>query len=135
VSQWTLALGVLPFAHVAGGGGLALPLSSRAEVELGLTVSTTLMAVAALCSLAPRRFDSWIILTLYAIQFAFPATEVRIAVAVVLALFTLDILVANRRAVWPMFAALRSHRRPDLTEPQPRHRAAEGTSGGKSTKR
>jgi cation:H+ antiporter len=112
VAQWTLALGVLPWAQLAGGGGSSLPLDTRATVEVALTVSTTLMAVAALASLAPKRIDSGIVLTLWAIQFAFPATGVRLVVAVVLAMFALDILVANHRAVRPMFASLRSRHPP-----------------------
>jgi hypothetical protein len=51
-------------------------------------------------------------LVLYFIQFAFPTTAVRLAVAVVFALFTVDILVANRRAVRPLFTALRSRHPP-----------------------
>jgi cation:H+ antiporter len=112
VVQWTLALGALPWAFAAGGGGTELPLDTRATVELALTVSTTLMAIAALASLEPQRIDSGIVLTLFAIQFAFPATGVRIVVAVVLAMFALDILVANHRSVRPMFAALRSRHPP-----------------------
>jgi cation:H+ antiporter len=114
VAQWTLALGVLPWAQLAGGGGSSLPLDTRATVEVALTVSTTLMAVAALASLVPKRIDSGIVLTLWAIQFAFPATGVRVVVAVILAMFALDILVANHRAVRPMFAALRSRHPPPL---------------------
>jgi cation:H+ antiporter len=112
VAQWTLALGVLPWAQLAGGGASSLPLDTRATVEVALTVSTTLMAVAALASLAPKRIDSGIVLTLWAIQFAFPATGVRLVAAVVLAMFALDILVANHREVRPMFAALRSRHPP-----------------------
>jgi hypothetical protein len=52
------------------------------------------------------------VLTLFGIQFAFPAPGVRIAVAVVLATFALDILVANHRSVWRVFAALRSRHPP-----------------------
>jgi hypothetical protein len=81
-------------------------------VELALTVSTTLMAIAALASLEPQRIDSGIVLALFAIQFAFPSTGVRLVVAVVLAMFALDILVANHRSVRPMFAALRSRHPP-----------------------
>jgi cation:H+ antiporter len=114
VAQWTLALGVLPWAQLAGGGGSSLPLDTRATVEVALTVSTTLMAVAALASLVPKRIDSGIVLTLWAIQFAFPATGVRVVVAVILAMFALDILVANHRAVRPMFAALRSRHPPPV---------------------
>jgi cation:H+ antiporter len=112
VNQWTLAIGALPFAYLAGGGGLDVPLTTRATVELSLTVATTLMAVTALSTLAPRRVDSWIMLILYGIQFAFPVTGVRIAVAIVLGMFTLDILVANRRAVPPLVAAFRARHPP-----------------------
>jgi cation:H+ antiporter len=115
VAQWTLALGVLPWAHLAGGGGSTLPLDTRASVEVALTAATTLMAVAALVSLAPKQIDSGIVLALFAIQFAFPATGVRLIVAVVFALFALDIFVANRRAVPPLFRSLRSRHPPPGT--------------------
>jgi cation:H+ antiporter len=112
VSQWTLALGVLPMAYAAGGGPSALPLRGHDPIEVALTVTTTLLAVAALSSLRPLRIDAWIVLTVYVIQFAFPAPELRIAAAIVLAMFALDVMVANRRALPPMFAALRSRRPP-----------------------
>jgi cation:H+ antiporter len=115
VIQWTFALGMLPLTYLAGGGGPELPLDTRATVEVALTVSTTLMAVAALVSLRPKRIDSAIVLTLFVIQFAFPSTGVRVLAAVVLAMFALDILVANRRSVRPMFATLRSRRPPRVT--------------------
>jgi cation:H+ antiporter len=117
VAQWTLALGVLPWAQLAGGGGSSLPLDTRATVEVALTVSTTLMAVAALASLVPKRIDSGIVLTLYAIQFAFPTTGVRLVIAVVFAMFALDIMVANHRAVRPMFASLLSRHPPPVARP------------------
>jgi cation:H+ antiporter len=114
VAQWTLAVGVLPWAYMAGGGGSSLPLDTHATVELVLTASTTLMAIAALSSLAPKRIDFGIVLTLFAIQFAFPAIGVRIVVAVMFALFALDVMVANHRAVPPLFAALRSRHPPPV---------------------
>jgi cation:H+ antiporter len=112
VCQWTLALGILPIAHLVGGGPSALPLRGPEPVEILLTVATTLMAVAALSSLRPTRLDGWIVLTLYVIQFAFPATEVRLVAAVVMALFAFDVMVANRRAVVPIFKALGPPRHP-----------------------
>jgi cation:H+ antiporter len=118
VAQCTLALGILPWAHFAGGGGSTLPLDTRASVELVLTASTTLMAIAALVSLAPKQIDSGIVLTLFAIQFAFPATGVRFVVAAVFVLFALDILVANHRAVPPMFRSLRSRHPPPSPGPE-----------------
>jgi Na+/alanine symporter len=86
-------------------------------VELVLTVSTTLMAIAALSTLAPKRIDSGIVLTLFAIQFAFPTTGVRLVIAVVFALFAVDIMVANHRAVRPMFASLLSRHPPPVARP------------------
>lgn len=117
VSQWTLALGSLPIAYVAGGGPPALPLTGRDQIEVALTVATTLMAVAALAPLRPERIDSWIVLTIFGIQFAFPTPGVRLAVTAVLATFALDILVANRRSVRPVFAALRSRPPPPPERP------------------
>jgi cation:H+ antiporter len=108
VSQMTLALGTLPFAYLAGGGGSSIPLAGREQVEMLLTAATTLMAVAALASLTPERIDAWIVLILFAVQFAFPSTTVRIGVTVVLAMFALDVLASRRRAIGPMLAAVRA---------------------------
>jgi cation:H+ antiporter len=122
VSQMTLALGTLPFAYLAGGGGSSIPLAGREQLEMMLTAATTLMAVAALASLTPKRIDAWIVLTLFGVQFAFPSTMVRIGVTIVLAMFALDVLASRRRCIGPMLAAVRA----------PTRRAAldgHGTSG------
>jgi cation:H+ antiporter len=108
VSQLTLAMGSLPFVYLAGGGSGSIPLAGRERVELALTIATALMAVAALSSLAPERIDAWIVLTLFGIQFALPSTAVRIAVAVVLTMFALDLFASRRHTVRPMLVALRS---------------------------
>ena len=124
VSQMTLALGTLPFAYLAGGGGSSIPLAGREQLEMMLTAAAILMAVAALASLTPERVDAWIILTLFGIQFAFPSTTVRIGVTIVLAMFALDVLASRHRAIRPMLAAVRA----------PGRRAAlggHGTSGGR----
>ncbi len=116
VVQWTLAIGILPWAHMAGGGGSMLPLSTRGTVELALSASTTLMAIATLTSLGRTRIDAAVVLTLFAIQFLFPALGVRVVVAVALAIFAVDTLVANHRGVRRMLAALR-WRHPPPTPP------------------
>lgn len=102
VSQWTLALGVLPFAYLAGGGGVSMPLSSRELVELTFTIAVTLFVVAALSILRPERFDAWLLIGIFAVQFLYPQTFVRIAAAFVLFVFAIDLLVAHRRAVPPV---------------------------------
>jgi cation:H+ antiporter len=102
VSQWTLALGALPFAYLAGGGGTSMPLFGRELVELTLTIALTLFIVAALSVLRPERFDAWLIVGIFAIQFIYPNTVVRVAAAFVLFVFAIDLLVAHRRAVPPL---------------------------------
>lgn len=47
VSQWTLLVGSLPVAYLAGGGGTALGLDSRQTEEFLLTGAQTLLGVAA----------------------------------------------------------------------------------------
>ena len=108
VVQWTLAIGILPWARVAAGGASVLPLTTRGSVELALSASTTLMAIAALTSFDRTRTDAGIVLTLFAIQFLFPAVEVRLVVAVVLAILAISTLIANHRRVHSMPAARRS---------------------------
>ncbi len=51
VNQWTLLIGSLPMAHLAGGGGFALSLDSRQVEEVLLTATQTLMGVALILAL------------------------------------------------------------------------------------
>jgi cation:H+ antiporter len=103
VSQWTVALGSLPIAYLAGGGGTSMPLESRELVELALTIALTLFVVAALAVMRPTRFDAWLVVGVFAIQFAYPTPFVRIAAAFVLLVFAIDLFVAHRRSVRPLF--------------------------------
>jgi cation:H+ antiporter len=103
VSQWTLALGALPIAYLAGGGGMSLPLAGRELIELALTVSLTLFGVAALAVLRPTRFDAWFVVGVFAVQFLYPTPFVRIAATFVFLVFAIDLAVAHRRAVLPLF--------------------------------
>jgi hypothetical protein len=70
------------------------------------------MAIAALTSPDRTRTDAAIALKLFAIQFLFPDLAVRLVVAVALAIFAIDILLANHRGVRRMLAALRSNHLP-----------------------
>ena len=103
VSQWTLALGALPFAYLAGGGGTSMPLAGRELVELTFTIALTLFVVAALSVLRPERFDAWLVIGIFAIQFIYPDPFVRSAAAFVFFVFAIDLFVAHRRAVPPLF--------------------------------
>ena len=61
VSQWTLGMGALPLAYLAGGGGMSLPLAAREQLELGFTIALTLFVVAALVTLRPEPVDAFLI--------------------------------------------------------------------------
>ena len=67
VSQWTLAMGALPIAYLAGGGGTSMPLGAHAQLELGFTIAQTLFAVAALALLRPERADAALIVGVLAV--------------------------------------------------------------------
>jgi cation:H+ antiporter len=111
VSQWTLALGALPVAYLAGGGGMSLPLAGREIVELALTVALTLFCVAAFAVLRPTRFDAWLVLGVFAVQFVYPTPFVRIAATFVFLVFAIDLAVAHRRAFPPLFRTAFGRRR------------------------
>jgi cation:H+ antiporter len=109
VSQWTLALGALPFAYLAGGGGTSIPLTGHAQLELGLTIALTLFAVAALATLRPERADAVLVAGVLAIQFIYPTAFIHVAATFVLVVFAINLLFDRRRAVRPLFRAVFRH--------------------------
>jgi cation:H+ antiporter len=111
VSQWTLAMGALPLAFFAGGGGTSIPLDAHQQLELGATVALTLFAVAALISLRPERVDAALMVGLLAIQLIYPTAFIQVASAFVFLVFALDLLVDRRRAVRSLFSALFGRKR------------------------
>ncbi len=106
VSQWTLALGALPLAYAAGGGGASMPLTAHEQLQLGFTIALTLFAVAALVTLRPERADAALVAALLAIQFIYPTAFVHVAATFVLAVFAINLLFDRRRAVRPLFRAV-----------------------------
>ncbi len=106
VSQWTLGMGALPIAYLAGGGGTAMPLEGREQVEVALTIALTLFAVAALALLKPERVDAAIVAGVVALQFIYPTTFVRIVAAFVLFVFAIDLMFDRRRAVRPLYRSV-----------------------------
>jgi cation:H+ antiporter len=102
VSQGTLALGSLPFAYLAGGGGISLPLAGREQLELGFTICVTLFAVAALIALKPERVDAFLLTGVFIVQFLLPSPFLRFAAAFVLIVFAIDILSSRRRLLGPL---------------------------------
>jgi cation:H+ antiporter len=97
VSQYTLALGTLPFAFVVGAGSGPLPLAARERVELFLTVGVALYAVAALISFRLSRGDSTIMLMLFAGQLIVPTVFTRLWFGVAFWAVALDVLISSPR--------------------------------------
>jgi cation:H+ antiporter len=110
VSQYTLALGVLPLAYAAGAASGPLPLAGRERVELLLTVGVARYAVAALMNLRLSRGDSSIMLALFAGQLLLPSVVTRLVFSVMFWAVALDVLAAERRRLPELAAALRPPR-------------------------
>jgi cation:H+ antiporter len=108
VSQWTLGMGSLPIAYLAGGGGLGLPLAGREQIELGFTTALTFFVVAALATLRPDRADAVLIAVVFVTQLIYPTPFVRFAAGFVLLVFAVDLLVARRRRLPPILRAVRT---------------------------
>jgi cation:H+ antiporter len=106
VSQWTLAMGALPVAFFAGGGGTSMPLDGHQQLELGYTIALTLFAAAALVSLRPERVDAALMTGLLAFQLIHPTAFVQLASAFIFLVFALDLFVDRRRAVRALFGTL-----------------------------
>jgi cation:H+ antiporter len=82
VNQWTLLVGSLSVAHLIGGGGLALELDARQVEEFFLTAAQTVLGIAVLLNLRLSAREGTMLLCLFALQFPFPQTSVRIGFSV-----------------------------------------------------
>ncbi len=106
VSQYTLALGTLPIAYLAGAGAGPLPLAGRERIELLLSIGVALYAVASLVTLRLSRGDTAIMLSLFTAQFLLPAVVTRLALALAFLTIAADVLVHERRSVPALLHAL-----------------------------
>jgi cation:H+ antiporter len=111
VSQWTLGMGLLPVAYLAGGGGVSLPLANREQLELSLNIAVTLFVVAALATLRPERADAYLIAGAFIVQIIYPMPVVRLATAFVLLVFAIDLFCARRHAIRPLLRTAFGRRR------------------------
>ncbi|MDQ1130180.1 sodium:proton exchanger [Microbacterium sp. SORGH_AS_0888] len=105
VNQWSLLVGSLPLAHLAGGGTAALPLDARQIEEFVLTATQTLLGVALLLAL---RFHGWAAIALaalFAVQFFVTDTTGRYVLSAIQAVLAVTLLVVNRHAILPTLAA------------------------------
>jgi len=105
VNQWTMLVGSLPVAYLAGGGGTALPLDGRQVEEFLLTATQALLGVAVLLTL---RFPRWLavtLLVLFAAQYAVPGQAGRYLLCAIYGGIAVVALVRNRRYVLPALTA------------------------------
>lgn len=105
VNQWTLLVGSLPIAHLAGGGGAGLVLDGRQVEEMLLTATQTMMGVALILALRFHRHTAWALLALFLVQFPISSTEGRLALSGLYAAVAVVGLVVNRRHLWPTVRA------------------------------
>ncbi|HET9971507.1 MAG TPA: sodium:proton exchanger [Streptosporangiaceae bacterium] len=105
VNQWTLLVGSLPLAYLAGGGGTALPLDPRQVEEFLLTATQTLLGVAVLLTLRFPRWLAFTLLGLFAVQYAVPGQAGRYILVAIYAAIALAALARNRRCIWPALTA------------------------------
>jgi len=105
VNQWTLLVGSLPLAYLAGGGGTALVLDGRQVEEFLLTAGQALLGVAALLTLRFPRWLAFTLLGLFAVQYAVPGQAGRYLLCAVYGAIALIALIRNRRHILPVLAA------------------------------
>jgi cation:H+ antiporter len=96
VNQWTLLVGSLPLGYAISGSTLhPLGFDSRQSEEVFLTAAQSLFAVAILVSLSMNRWEALLLAALFATQFAFTNTSVRIGYGVVYCALSLAVLITD----------------------------------------
>ncbi len=117
VNQWTLLVGSLWVAYTLGGGaGAPLALDDRQTEEFLLTSAQALLAFAVL---ADRRFGLWeaaAVLGLFALQFPFPTTEVRLVFSAIYLVVALALLVRKRGHLPGIAASIVRWERPSSSQ-------------------
>jgi cation:H+ antiporter len=99
VNQWTLLVGSLPLAYLAGGGSHGLQLDARQTEEFFLTSAQALLALAVVINLRFNRREAIALLALFVLQFPFPSTTVRMAFSAAYMIGAIGILVRRRRQI------------------------------------
>lgn len=111
VNQWTLLVGSLPFAYLAGGGHHGLSLDARQIEEFWLTSAQTLLGFALLSKLSLKRWEALVLFLLFAVQFPCPQKEIRIGLACLYGLLASGLLIRHRNELFPILKAFLPGRR------------------------
>jgi cation:H+ antiporter len=103
VNQWTLLVGTLPIAYMLGGGGSGgLVLDARQTEEFMLTAAQTVLGFAVLANLRFGTREAVALLALFALQFPFPQTSVRLGFSVAYLAMAIALLYVQRRSLPPI---------------------------------
>ncbi|XRQ10107.1 sodium:proton exchanger [Actinomadura welshii] len=97
VNQWTLLVGLLPVAHLAGGGSWSLPLDSRQIEEVLLTVALTVLGLALLIDLTLRRWEAAVLFALFAVRFFLPGGDAALVLSGLCLAIGFSVLIARYR--------------------------------------
>ncbi|MFD9904892.1 hypothetical protein [Streptomyces sp. NPDC059063] len=106
INQWTLLVGLLPVAYLAGGGGFGMPLVERQVDEVALTAAQTVLAVVILLDLRFRLWEAAGLFGLFVAQFLLPAESARIVLTYVYLALAAGLLVPRLRHVGPSLRAI-----------------------------
>ena len=118
VNQWTLLVGALPLAYLAGGGHGGLPLDARQNAEFILTSAQAVLGFAVLLNLRLHRWEALTMLALFAVQFALPSPAARTVLALAYLALGAGILVTQRHWL-PGIARVLLHPGREQREPEP----------------
>jgi len=103
VNQWTLLVGTIPLAYLAGGGSGSLPLDGRQTEEFILTAAQTVLGFAVLLNLRFGWREALALAGLFFLQFPFPETTVRLGFSAAYVALAVAIAIRQRRefpAMW-----------------------------------
>jgi cation:H+ antiporter len=112
VNQWTLLVGSIWVAYALGGGAGPLPLDERQTEEFLLTSAQALLAFAVLADLRFGRWEALAVFGLFALQFPFPTTDVRLAFSVAYLVAAAALLAYRRAWLPPIFRSITRWERP-----------------------
>lgn len=96
VNQWTLLVGTIPFAYLAGGGNGFLPLDARQFEEFILTAAQTVLGFAVLLNLRFNWKEALMLAALFFLQFPFPQASVRLGFSAAYVALALAIMFRER---------------------------------------
>ncbi|HET7312671.1 MAG TPA: PGPGW domain-containing protein [Mycobacteriales bacterium] len=99
VNQWTLLVGSLPIAYLAGGGHVALPLDAHQVAETTLTAAQTMLGFAVLLRLRFHLRWALVLLGLFLLQFAVPGETARYVISAVYGVLAAGLLVRSQARV------------------------------------